>query len=425
MIKKLTDETKVSLKEMNMLEEFKKYSTFNEFVASKLKASTEFNRKQLQIIYKNLKNILKNKIFGNLENIQRNIEARIKEVFPQEPPAFKRYKQVVAALEGNLLEVKMWQKEADGQHVLAFTRLSKLQNELMSLKKADQAFTALTEKCLKFNVETELNFQVLDELVVFNTQIEGKEVAENLRPKILGLFEREKDDGRINRMSTVQLPAHQNLSRFSTPNMIRKSSQYLMGTPVSQVKAQRYGDKSSSFVSLENEIPECVSAIAFIEAANGRKRTLENKTMSNKQMPVMQQRSSVLSVKASQPMQKISLTDKKPRSFKKQNDLTIKDSKQLFQVQNECAFVEKLNIDFLTFKCLLDKISECRVFITQIIFKDNLFEVNPIESLSSLFEGPLNESLTIDFRENTFTEGINFKSGELQSLQRMNVFVLF
>lgn len=445
-IKELSEQSKGTMKSLSLFEDFKKHSTFAEYAADKMRLSSEFNKRQLQIIYKNLKNILKTRIFGNLETVQKHLEEQIKDVFSDDLPEFKQYKKLALGLETKLAEINSMQKESSSKDVFVFTRLSKLQGDFKTLKRADLAFKALTDKCFQFNIETELNFQLFEELIIFKNEYLSRDKIEYFRNGVQSAFEKPEESDRlrtqVDRMqSMISVPEVPHMSQV--PNMMRKQSlQVLRSNPPRFTMNGVVPGNMEFNTSIDKSSEDLVPAVAFIEQNQKNMRSSVNPRMlglssslikpktAADQKPMTPPQQMGGSVKRNQlnPIQPQIRPPEQPekaiRNFKKQPEQPSQDGKQLFQVKDECAVVTKLMIDADLFQTILDKISDCPTFITQIIFKGNTFKINPIHSLLDLFEGPVNESLTIDFRENKFPDGTKFLELDVYELEKLNVFVL-
>ena len=414
------DSTKTQMKSMMMNDEFKKYSTINEFITDKIKESAEFNKKQLQIIYKSLKAALKTKIFGNLEQIQRNLEDTMREMFSEDCGSFRKYKRLASSLETRITEITSLQKESECKDVFIFTRLSKLQGDLKELKKADVIFKSFQETALAFNVETELNFQLFQDIIQFRNKVIEVNKIESHKNKIEMLFEK-RDETKVSKKPILNVLES---DRSITPRIDRKinmlSSNQKMGSQIS---------RNHSMLSVSDSPSDFVSALAFIEAKhdkNLKSRGNPNAISENfKNKSLFNPRESAITV---QPRLQQELTGLKRRpsffekSFRKGVE-SMKEIGDLFTVHNNAAIVTKLNIDFASFSHLLERICESESIIRQIVFINNVFLENPLKCLLSLFEGPLNDGLKIDLRKNKFAEGILFRKEDIQMLENLNIFV--
>lgn len=417
---------------MTMKEEFKKYSNFSEFMTDKIKFSAEFNRKKLQILYQNLKNMLKVKIFENLEHVQRNLEENLKRTFSDDLAAFKKYKKTVQVVEAKINEISSLQKDHSIKESFIFTRLNKLQEEVKQIKEADNVFKNLTEICLRFNIENELNFQFFENLILFKNQSSETDKMENFQQELDMLFEKNKKFTIDLSLSPIHPHGNSFPERLNTMNIQRKMS---MNSVKGNLFKNQYTvptEKNKSFISIDNSTNDYVPALSFIESKNFEQRRTLNPDVKDWSKPKLDLRSSAVThqnpIRKNQKNSVFEISKGSQQNFSNQlirtNTKTGTEHNKLFKVQNNCAIVSGLTIDLELLQNILNKIPECESFISQIIFKNNSFVVNPISAFLVLFDGKLNERMVIDLRKNSCLEGRKFSKDEVSKLENLNVFVL-
>lgn len=452
-----------------------KFGSLEDFCVSRLKEATEEKRKQLGAIYTQIKAILKQAIFGFIDEVSATHKASIHSAFGEENQSFRHFKQSLKIFQEKLEQIKKKLAEKSQNFVEMFLDLQTLRGSRSGLKNADEFLKQVAVDCCSLPLDVELRLNQISQLFEFKNinpneelfaehsrraydlmDIGSPEVRSVKKPKrdtnlLLHPSDSEEDvdfmdnPGKLAKRSSVLLRDEDYATQKgrTAPNKgIQRShleintSDVGLNSPrrVSTIQRQGNNDlrqsrsKMTPFGSRRVTIQQSFQTMTANSAQNFVVQELSGKnipyqTLINN-LHAYREDSDKVDAFASVVTNKLLPLPATPiqaqavHRYPKQGLST-----RLFRLADGTALVENHSINELRMRDAFKQMLDVHPQLERIEFRKNVFFADPLSVLRSLLVQPLAHALLIDISDNKFSPSKIPKNEDAIGLQHLNVVV--
>lgn len=467
LIQKQSEELQSFFKSLSTSLQASKAASLEEFCLQRLKEATEEKRKHLGVIYKQIKTILKQAIFGFIDEVWATHKGAIREAFGEENQSFARLQATMRLFEEKLAEIRRGLSERSENYIPMFLDLLELRSQRPGLKNADEVLKGVARDCCGMPLEVELRLSQISNLFEFRNVEPNSDVLNDYSQRAYTLMQpcRSMQVNRPSQNETELLQPSDNedevdfmevpgrLARISTSNLKEDeyATQRIRTAPFKLLQKSNLEINTSD---LNLNSPRRMSSIQRIESLNprssrnkmtpfgGRRVSIQQsfQTLSTNQhadfvvpqmaaKPIIYQ-SLAANVQKVEEMpefdldyttvatSKLSRSSQQPGRYPKQGLST-----RLFRVAEGVALVESHSINELRLRDAFKMMLDLQPPLRKIEFRKNLFLADAVSVLRSLLTAPLPNRLVVEFVDNTFSKTKSPKLEVATELLGFNVMV--
>lgn len=456
-IKQTTDELSETLKKLIVAQDFKKAKTLSEYVNQKFKESADDKKKQLTLIYKQVKNIIKQTIFDFVDQYQKNCTQAINSTFNDENQDFLDFKSNHKKIELKLAEIKKKLLEKSPNNTKIFLELEKIKSKMESIKSADIVFDAFSNNCCYFQLEMDLNLNKINDIFVFRTcenfdellKIHKQQIEDlsKEKPKPLILTELKKPTEMLNELD-IDVSFSPSLIKFNPSYNFDSDSSNLKFDPPTETKKHSFKFKKPHLeLDLGSDESQPISKkqvfLTNIGTNGGGAKTVTENNISQinpnliytpnsnfysrfpTKMSLLPSKNELREYEESFDI----MLDKGPSFLTNKNPMTGSDRKnsirnQLYSVKDGVVLIAHNYLSDQKLHEILTHIFEENQYISKIEFRKNTFlNTNPISLMIEFFDQPVSKRLFVDLKDNKFTKTCPVEKNALSSLAKKNIIV--
>ena len=442
-INELVDQTSNELKKFEILFQIKNHKTLDSFLTEKFDVSVESKRKQLKVIYKQLKSILKETIFSKLEEVEKQHKRMLKTYFGENLISFEKLKKNLENISGKIETYKNSKNQNNYESIATFLEMDNIKNQSKNLVRMDGIFRNIKNKFTELKLDATLNLANINSLIDFKCKELVDSDLEKFRNMIndcsvkkielvrsskkieieeeylndIDLTDIRKNETSLNKFrkstSNTDFVHVSTLVKFVKQNKPQTKSDYdIKELPLTLTKNTIHGSKKSvlnptlteqlhsrdneKHVSSENNMID-----QFVQSNQISEYALDFRTMG----PV-KSLTSLMASKFSEKRHSVRSTIQKGRLY------SINDQTAL--VTNQ-TITEKLMFE------IVSQIIEKESKVTSLLFCRNFFTFDTISFLLRNIQDKLPRILTIDIGNNTFSKDHVALKSEIYALEKKNI----
>lgn len=440
-IKESFEQVSGILKRLEFVPQLKEYCNLDEFVLHKFKESVEEKKKQLLVLYKQVKNIVKQSMFGFVEEIQKENQQLLQNYLGSEVQSFQKFKLFLENVETKLAEIKQKRTEKNADHVKIFLELEDLKIKTEKLKEVDLVFKNVKENCCEFKIDMDLKLNRINDLFDFRSyELETQELK-RLKSLLSNLFNKKlsskhfRDEELISYLTpeeyghgpgVAQREFHSSvrtlefvvpqLNRSSIQNKLRKGSD-------APLEIQT---RMTLLAPSETTLPASVRHRPSIQTP--KMTTFGNQFHSLTNNPTKQNarkksdRGTFFESPLGNPIINMEsfMSNKNPILVSEKRELIRPN---LYVLKDGVAVISNHSINEEKMRMVMSQILSAEIFIFKILFRRNLFLIDPLSFLNSFIESELVTEMSIDLSDNRFSKSKLPSQTEVSFLAKKNVVI--
>ena len=152
---------KLRLHEFDFLDDFKRFSDFGELIRIKMRESYEINKEKVVFIYKQIKNAIKNHIFGQYDSYVKTVNGMLEEIIAGGDDIYTSFRKNLLAIEQSILKIEKPGKNKKEEFSDNHRRLSRINRLFPDLEIKNERITNQIKKAIDCKPEIEFDMNSL------------------------------------------------------------------------------------------------------------------------------------------------------------------------------------------------------------------------------------------------------------------------